>query len=95
MKNSCAWQDAKRTKEKTIYQVNGINEISITLGIWAIGLLVFTLLTKAGIAIEQGKLRLRDDLEEQMAGSTTDEEEEAAAAQAAPVALRSVESKGG
>jgi molybdopterin-containing oxidoreductase family membrane subunit len=51
-------------------------EVKIALGIWAIGLLTFTLLAKAGMAIERGTLRFRDDIEEQLAGMTNDEEEE-------------------
>lgn len=51
-------------------------EVRISLGIWAIGLLTFTLLAKAGMAIERGKLRFRDDIEEQLAGISNDEEEE-------------------
>lgn len=40
-------------------------EIEVSLGIWAIGLLIFTLLAKAGMAIERGTLRFRiyDDSE--------------------------------
>lgn len=38
-------------------------EIEISLGIWAIGLLIFTLLAKAGMAIERGKVHSRDDTE--------------------------------
>ena len=40
-----------------------MTEIEVSLGIWAIGLLIFTLLAKAGMAIERGKLRLHDDSE--------------------------------
>ena len=50
-------------------------EVSISLGIWAIGLLTFTLLAKAGMAIERGQVRLRDDIEEELAGLTEDEED--------------------
>ena len=51
-------------------------EVSISLAIWAIGVLTFTLLAKAGMAIERGQLRLRDDIEEELAGLTNDEENE-------------------
>ena len=51
-------------------------EVRISLAIWAIGLLTFTLLAKAGMAIERGQLRLRDDIEEELAGLTDDEESE-------------------
>ncbi|MGB5717227.1 MAG: NrfD/PsrC family molybdoenzyme membrane anchor subunit [Gammaproteobacteria bacterium] len=51
-------------------------EIRISLGILAIGLLTFTLLAKAGMAIERRQLRLRDDIEEELAGLTDDEENE-------------------
>jgi len=54
-------------------------EVRISLGIWAIGLLTFTLLAKAGMAIERGKLRFRDDIEEQLAGINSEEEEESLA----------------
>jgi molybdopterin-containing oxidoreductase family membrane subunit len=57
-------------------------EVKISLGIWAIGLLTFTLLAKAGMAIERGKLRFRDDIEEQLAGITNDDEEESRASPA-------------
>ena len=50
-------------------------EVSISLGIWAIGLLTFTLLAKAGMAIERGQVRLRDDIEEELAGLTEDEQD--------------------
>ena len=50
-------------------------EVSISLGIWAIGLLTFTLLAKAGMAIERGQVRLRDDIEEELAGLTEDEKD--------------------
>ena len=50
-------------------------EVSISLGIWAIGLLTFTLLAKAGMAIERGQVRLRDDIEEELAGLTEDKED--------------------
>lgn len=63
-------------------------EVRITLGIWAIGLLTFTLLAKAGMAIERGKLRFRDDIEEELAGITNDEEEESLAT---PTPQRSAE----
>jgi Ni/Fe-hydrogenase subunit HybB-like protein len=63
-------------------------EVRISLGIWAIGLLVFTLLAKAGMAIERGKLRFRDDIEEQLAGMGSEEEEES---MATTTPLRSVE----
>jgi len=53
-------------------------EIRISLGILAIGLLTFTLLAKAGMAIERRQLRLRDDIEEELAGLTDDEENESA-----------------
>ncbi len=36
-------------------------ELSVAAGIWAFGILVFTLLAKSVIAIEQGKLRLADN----------------------------------
>ncbi|MGB5496551.1 MAG: hypothetical protein WBM97_18930, partial [Sedimenticolaceae bacterium] len=36
-----------------------LTELMISLGIWAIGLLVFTLLAKATIAIELGDVRYR------------------------------------
>ncbi len=36
-------------------------ELSVAAGIWAFGILVFTLLAKSVIAIEQGKLRHADD----------------------------------
>ena len=48
----------------------------ISLGIWAIGLLTFTLLAKAGMAIERGQVGLRDDIEEELAGLTNGEENE-------------------
>ena len=51
-------------------------EVLISLGILAIGLLTFTLLAKAGMAIERGQVRLRDDIEEELAGLTNDEESE-------------------
>ena len=51
-------------------------EVRISLAIWAIGLLTFTLLAKAGMAIERGQVRLRDDIEEELAGLTNDEESE-------------------
>ena len=51
-------------------------EVLISLGILAIGLLTFTLLAKAGMAIERGQERLRDDIEEELAGLTNDEESE-------------------
>jgi molybdopterin-containing oxidoreductase family membrane subunit len=51
-------------------------EVRVALGIWAIGLLTFTLLAKAGMAIERGKLRFRDDIEEELAGISSNEEEE-------------------
>jgi len=51
-------------------------EVRISLAIWAIGVLTFTLLAKAGMAIERGQLRLRDDIEEELAGLTDDEESE-------------------
>ena len=51
-------------------------EVRISLAIWAIGLLTFTLLAKAGMAIERGQVRLRDDIEEEMAGLTNEEESE-------------------
>ena len=51
-------------------------EVRISLGILAIGLLTFTLLAKAGMAIERGQVRLRDDIEEEMAGLTDDDESE-------------------
>ena len=51
-------------------------EVRISLGILAIGLLTFTLLAKAGMAIERRQLRLRDDIEEELAGLTDDEENE-------------------
>jgi hypothetical protein len=63
-------------------------EVRISLGIWAIGLLTFTLLAKAGMAIERGKLRFRDDIEEQLAGMGSEEEEES---MATTTPLRSVE----
>jgi molybdopterin-containing oxidoreductase family membrane subunit len=47
-------------------------EVMISLGILAIGLLTFTLLAKAGMAIERGQLRLRDDIEEELAGLDND-----------------------
>jgi len=50
-------------------------EVRISLGIWAIGLLTFTLLAKAGMAIERGQVRLRDDIEEELAGLTEDEKD--------------------
>jgi molybdopterin-containing oxidoreductase family membrane subunit len=50
-------------------------EVMISLGILAIGLLTFTLLAKAGMAIERGQLRLRDDIEEQLAGLDNDEDD--------------------
>ena len=49
-------------------------EVRISLGILAIGLLTFTLLAKAGMAIERGQVRLRDDIEEELAGLTDDDE---------------------
>ncbi|MEN8761684.1 MAG: sulfate reduction electron transfer complex DsrMKJOP subunit DsrP [Thiogranum sp.] len=54
-------------------------EVRISLGIWAIGLLTFTLLAKAGMAIERGKLRFRDDIEEQLAGIGNEVEEDSLA----------------
>jgi len=63
-------------------------EVRISLGIWAIGLLTFTLLAKAGMAIERGKLRFRDDIEEQLAGMSSEEEEDS---MATTTPLRSVE----
>jgi molybdopterin-containing oxidoreductase family membrane subunit len=51
-------------------------EARISLGVWAIGLLTFTLLAKAGMAIERGQLRFRNDIEEQMAGLENEEEEQ-------------------
>jgi len=51
-------------------------EVRISLAIWAIGLLTFTLLAKAGMAIERGQVRLRDDIEEELAGLTNDDESE-------------------
>lgn len=63
-------------------------EVRISLGIWAIGLLTFTLLAKAGMAIERGKLRFRDDIEEQLAGMGSEEEEDS---MATTTPLRSVE----
>ncbi|MGB5178365.1 MAG: NrfD/PsrC family molybdoenzyme membrane anchor subunit [Gammaproteobacteria bacterium] len=51
-------------------------EVMISLGIWGIGLLTFTLLAKAGMAIERGQVRLREDIEEELAGLTNDEEKE-------------------
>jgi molybdopterin-containing oxidoreductase family membrane subunit len=51
-------------------------EVSISLAILAIGVLTFTLLAKAGMAIERGQLRLHDDIEEELAGLTNDEESE-------------------
>jgi molybdopterin-containing oxidoreductase family membrane subunit len=63
-------------------------EVRISLGILAIGLLTFTLLAKAGMAIERGKLRFRNDIEEELAGITSDEEEESPAT---PTPLRSAE----
>ena len=63
-------------------------EVRISLGIWAIGLLTFTLLAKAGMAIERGKLRFRDDIEEQLAGMSSEEEE---GSMATTTPLRSVE----
>jgi molybdopterin-containing oxidoreductase family membrane subunit len=51
-------------------------EVMISLGIWAIGLLTFTLLAKAGMAIERRQVGLRDDIEEQLAGLTNEEESE-------------------
>ena len=50
-------------------------EIMISLGIWAFGLLMFTLLIKAGFAIESGRVRLRDDIEEELAGLTPEEDD--------------------
>jgi Ni/Fe-hydrogenase subunit HybB-like protein len=50
-------------------------EVMISLGILAIGLLTFTLLAKAGMAIERGQVRLRDDIEEELAGLDNDEDE--------------------
>jgi molybdopterin-containing oxidoreductase family membrane subunit len=50
-------------------------EVMISLGIWAIGLLVFTLLAKAGMAIERGQVGLRDDIEEELAGLTDEDED--------------------
>ena len=49
-------------------------EVLISLGILAIGLLTFTLLAKAGMAIERGQVGLRDDIEEELAGLTSEEE---------------------
>lgn len=63
-------------------------EVRISLGIWAIGLLTFTLLAKAGMAIERGKLRFRDDIEEQLAGMGSEEEDDS---MATTTPLRSVE----
>jgi molybdopterin-containing oxidoreductase family membrane subunit len=54
-------------------------EVRISLGIWAIGLLTFTLLAKAGMAIERGQLRFRDDIEEQLAGIGNEVEEDSLA----------------
>ena len=51
-------------------------EVMISLGIWAIGLLTFTLLAKVGMAIERRQLRLRDDIEEELAGLIDEEEDE-------------------
>jgi len=51
-------------------------EVRISLAILAIGLLTFTLLAKAGMAIERGQVRLRDDIEEELAGLTNEEESE-------------------
>ncbi len=36
-------------------------ELAVAAGIWAFGILVFTLLAKAVIAIELGKVRKRED----------------------------------
>jgi Ni/Fe-hydrogenase subunit HybB-like protein len=49
-------------------------EVMISLGILAIGLLTFTLLAKAGMAIERGQVRLRDDIEEELAGLNDEDE---------------------
>ena len=49
-------------------------EVIISLGILAIGLLTFTLLAKAGMAIERRQVGLRDDIEEELAGLTNGEE---------------------
>ncbi len=49
-------------------------EVMISLGILAIGLLTFTLLAKAGMAVERGQVSLRDDIEEELAGLTSEEE---------------------
>lgn len=35
-------------------------EVSVALGVWGIGLLVFTLLAKAGVAVECGEVRARE-----------------------------------
>ncbi len=51
-------------------------EVRISLAILAIGLLTFTLLAKVGMAIERGQVRLRDDIEEELAGLTNEEESE-------------------
>ena len=43
-------------------------EVMISLGVWAIGFLIFTLLAKSGIAIETKRLRMRNDIEDELAG---------------------------
>jgi molybdopterin-containing oxidoreductase family membrane subunit len=53
-----------------------VTEVRIALGIWAIGLLTFTLLAKAGMAIERGQVRMGNNNGEQPADLTGDEEEE-------------------
>jgi len=50
-------------------------EVMISLGILAIGLLTFTLLAKAGMAIERGQVRLSSDTEEELAGLDNDEDD--------------------
>jgi Ni/Fe-hydrogenase subunit HybB-like protein len=49
-------------------------EVMISLGILATGLLTFTLLAKAGMAIERGQVALRDDIEEELSGLAKEED---------------------
>jgi len=51
-------------------------EVSISLGIWAFGVLTFTLLARAGMAVEMGLLRYRDVLDEEVASVAAAEEKE-------------------